>query len=373
MAKTRTRPWFVIAGGGTGGHLYPGLAVAQALLAMDPQFQVSVFGTQRPIDRQLTESRGFELVPQDVRAFPSRPLQWPGFLLAWNRSVKAAHARFTDRPPAVVLGLGGYAAGPPIVAASKMGIPTALFNPDAVPGRANRNLAPKVNRVFVQWDETRAHFQNAKGVTVSGCPIRAGFLTAKREEAVRTLKLNENKLTLLVTGASQGAASINATMLELLDLWTVATNWQIIHLTGSNDFETCRGAYKDAGVDARLLSYTEHMPLCMVAADLVVSRAGASTLAEITAMGLPSVLMPYPFDKKQHQKANAMLLVNQSAAELIEDRNDPKDNAKRLRAVLRDLMRSDQRRQRMAHAAAALGRTDAAETIATELYDMARC
>jgi UDP-N-acetylglucosamine--N-acetylmuramyl-(pentapeptide) pyrophosphoryl-undecaprenol N-acetylglucosamine transferase len=372
MASTNKEPWFVIAGGGTGGHLYPGLAVAEALRKLAPKFDVAVFGTTRPIDKQLTESRGYELVAQEVRPFPARPLQWPGFLLAWRRSLRFAKARFAERAPAIVLGLGGYAAGPPIVTAAKLGIPTALFNPDAVPGRANQTLAPRVDKVFVQWDATIGHFPRARSVVCTGCPIRATFMSTKREDGIRALKLSDDKKTLLVTGASQGAASINTAMMELLDLWRVAADWQIVHLTGSHDFELCRGKYKDAGIDARLLSYTEHMPLCMAVADLVISRAGASTLAEITAMGKPSVLMPYPFDKKQHQKANAMVLVESHAAEMVEDTNDARDNARRLREVLRDLMRSDQRRNRMAHAAAVMGRADAAETIATELLEMAR-
>jgi UDP-N-acetylglucosamine--N-acetylmuramyl-(pentapeptide) pyrophosphoryl-undecaprenol N-acetylglucosamine transferase len=366
------RPWFVIAGGGTGGHLYPGLAVAHALLALEPQFEVTVFGTTRPIDQQLTQPRGYELIQQEVRAFPRSPIEWPGFLTAWRRSLKRVDQIFAERPPSVVLGLGGYAAGPPITIAAKRGLPCALFNPDAVPGRANRRLAPKVDQVFVQWDETRQDFYGARSVAVTGCPIRPGFLTVDRKEAIATLKLDEYKNTLLVTGASQGAASINATMLEMIDLLRISTDWQTIHLTGSQDFEKCRDAYKDAGIDARLLSYTEQMPLCMVAADLIISRAGASTLAEITAMGRPSILMPYPFDKKQHQMANAQVLLDHHAAEVVEDANDPRENARRLGPLLSSLMESSPRRERMAKASAALGRTDAAEVIAESLLEMAR-
>src|SRR5262245_14313712 len=134
------RPWFVTAGGGTGGHLYPGLSVAQAIQAIQPNFEVTVFGTTRPIDQQMTHATPYELVQQEVRAFPSSPLKVFGFLKAWRRSVRAARTRFEKRRPAMVLGLGGYAAGPPIVAAAKMGISTAIFNPDAVPGKANRRL-----------------------------------------------------------------------------------------------------------------------------------------------------------------------------------------------------------------------------------------
>jgi UDP-N-acetylglucosamine--N-acetylmuramyl-(pentapeptide) pyrophosphoryl-undecaprenol N-acetylglucosamine transferase len=365
------KPWFVIAGGGTGGHLYPGLAVAGSIQSLQPDFEVSVFGTSRPIDRKLTEPRGYELVSQDVQAFPSRPWQWPGFLAAWFRSVKRARERFIKRPPAMVLGLGGYAAGPPVVAAAKLGIPTAIFNPDAVPGRANRRLGSRVDRIFVQWDKTADYFPKAHTVVCTGCPVRPVFATATREQGCRAIKLDPDRNTLLVTGASQGAHSINATIMELFDLWRVAEGWQIIHLTGPSDLEMCREKYKENGIDARVFAYTEHMAYCMAAADLVISRAGASTLAEITAMSLPSILMPYPFDRKRHQNANAKILVDEGAAILVEDANDPKVNASRLRDELRDLMRSDESRRRMARSAGALGRIDAAETIASQLFEMA--
>jgi UDP-N-acetylglucosamine--N-acetylmuramyl-(pentapeptide) pyrophosphoryl-undecaprenol N-acetylglucosamine transferase len=367
------KPWFVIAGGGTGGHLYPGLCVAECVQSFQSDFQVTIFGTPRPIDRKLTEARGYELVAQEVRAFPSRPWHWPGFLAAWHLAVKHARRRFQKRPPAMVLGLGGYAAGPPVMAAAKLGIPTAIFNPDALPGRANRLLASRVDRVFVQWEATAQHFRKARKVVCTGCPIRPAFATAKREEACRVLKLNPDRRTLLITGASQGARSINGAVMELSDLWREAGGWQIIHLTGPTDLEMCRQKYKKNNVHARVLAFTEHMAYCMAAADLVVSRAGASTLAEITAMGLPSVLMPYPFDRKQHQLANARVLVDEGAAVLVEDSNAPVLNAGRLREELRGLMRSDESRRRMARCAAVLGRTDAAALIAEQLFEVARC
>ncbi|MBN2561464.1 MAG: UDP-N-acetylglucosamine--N-acetylmuramyl-(pentapeptide) pyrophosphoryl-undecaprenol N-acetylglucosamine transferase [Phycisphaerae bacterium] len=365
------KPWFVIAGGGTGGHLYPGLAVAEALRALQPDFDVTVFGTPRAVDKRLTDTRGYELVSQHVRPLSGKPWHWPRFLMAWRRSVKAARERFEARRPAVVLGLGGYAAAPAVVAAAKLGVPTAIFNPDAMPGRANKRLAPQVDRVFVQWEETAERFPGAKEVLCTGCPIRGVFSRANAAKGYASIKLDPDKRTLLITGASQGARSINATAMQLFDLWRVATEWQILHLTGPADLEECRAMYKKHGIAARALAFTEHMAYCMAVADLVVSRAGASTLAEITAMGLPSVLMPYPFDRRRHQLANADVLVRNHAAALVEDKDDPVDNARRLREELRDIMRSEERRRHMARCAGTLGRTGAAEEIARELFEMA--
>ncbi len=366
------KPWFVIAGGGTGGHLYPGLAVAEALTAIRPEFEVCVFGTPRPIDRRLTEPRKIELVAQSVRPLPrKKPWQFFGFLADWIRSVREAKKRFRKRPPAVVLGLGGYAAAPPIVAACRLRIPTALFNPDALPGLSNRRLASRVDRIFVQWRETADHFKDASKVRCTGCPIRSGFLQIKRDEAIAALKLDAQRKTLLVTGASQGAWSINAAVLRLCDLFNELGDWQIIHLTGDQDLELCRRQYAAARVPALTLAFTENMPACMAAADLIVSRAGASTLAEITAMGLPSILMPYPYDRQKHQLANARMLEDCNAAVVVEDTGDPAQNADNLRIPLRKLMASAVHREHMAEVAGASGRLDAAQSIAEGLLHLA--
>lgn len=368
---TMQRPWFILAGGGTGGHLYPGLAVAEAFQKLQPDVEVTVYGTGRPIDKRLTDDRGYGLVVQEVRAFPSRPWHIPGFLLTWRRSVKKALADFQSRRPAVVLGLGGYAAGPAVVAAAKLGVPVAIFNPDAVPGRANRRLARHAQRIFVQWDETRHYFPESAEVRVTGCPIRPSFSKATRDHGCRLLKIDPDKHTVLITGASQGARSINLAAMELMELWQVAQDWQVVHLTGVPDLETCRVAYEKHNVTAKTLAFTEHMAFCMAASDVIISRAGASTLAEITAMGLPSILLPYPFDRKQHQRKNAEVLVKNNAAVLVDDLNDPKLNARQLREELRDIMRSEERRRQMSRRARALGRTGAADDMASQLFEMA--
>lgn len=365
------RSLLVLAGGGTGGHLYPGLAVAEEVRNRRPEFDIIVYGTPRPIDAKLTESHNLKLVVQEVRPLTKKPMQWPGFVRAYFKSIASAKKAFTERRPDVVLGLGGYAAAPPVIAASKLGIPTAIFNPDAIPGRANKKLAGIVDRVFVQWYETIEKFGRVSTARCTGCPIRPGFATIKRDAAIASLKLASHKKTILITGASQGASSINKAVIELMDYWRSLIDWQIIHLTGATDLKACRTAYADAGVDAKTLAFTEYMPQCMAAADLIITRAGASTLAEITAVGRAAILMPYPFDRKQHQLANAKLLSDQNAAALVNDANEPKLNAKRLRRELESLIVSDHRRERMAEIAGAMGRHDAAHLISKGLLALA--
>ena len=351
--------------------MFPGLAVATALRSMYPTFEVCVFGTPREIDKKLVKPHRFELIQQEVRPLPGRFWQYPGFLRAWRHSVKYATARFEERRPDAVLGLGGYAAGPAITAAAKLRIPTALLNPDAVPGVANRRLARKVDRIFVQWPDTADYFNCSPKVRWTGCPIRPEFANADRDNAIRALQLDPSKKTLLITGASQGAWSINAAVMELLDLWQMAMDWQIIHLTGPRDVKMCRQKFRDAGITSLTAAFTEHMHYCMAAADLVISRAGASTLAEIMAVGVTSILMPYPFDRRQHQRQNAKMLVDGRAAVVVNDANDAATNAKALRKVVGELMHSDARRERMAESAGAMGRSDAAVAIAGIVMEMA--
>ncbi|MBX3396287.1 MAG: UDP-N-acetylglucosamine--N-acetylmuramyl-(pentapeptide) pyrophosphoryl-undecaprenol N-acetylglucosamine transferase [Phycisphaerae bacterium] len=365
------RPLMVLAGGGTGGHLYPGLAVIEAMRQLRPDFDFVVYGTTRPIDRKLTEHRKIPLIEQSVQGIPKRIGQvWP-FIKGWFTSVKIAKRNFRERPPAVVLGLGGYAAGPPLTAAISLKIPTAIFNPDAVPGVANRRYAPKVSRVFVQWRETIDSLGRMSHVYCTGCPVRPEFASVTRDNGIKALKLDPAKKTLLITGASQGAWSINASVVELIDLWRDHPDWQIVHLTGTADLTMCREKYAAAKYPAVTLAFTEHMHLCMAASDLILSRAGASTLAEITALGKPSVLMPYPFDKKKHQLANARVLASASGAVIVDDSNNPAANAKLLRRELGDLMKSEHRRARMGEIAAAMGRHDAAARIAQGLLEIA--
>ncbi len=365
------RPLFVLAGGGTGGHLYPGLVVADELLRKRPEFEIFVYGTPRPIDKRLTEPRGYSLVEQDVKPFSTNPLKAIGFFAAWRKSIAKAKASFKNRPPAMILGLGGYAAGPAIVAGSDLKIPTALFNPDATPGRANQYLAPKVDRIFVQWYDTIDLIGRSRKISCTGCPVRPEFANIDRAKAVRAMGLDPRKKTVLVTGASQGAWSINMAVLELCEFWRSQRGWQLLHLTGDNDLEVCKKRYAEERVDAKVLAFTEKMAQCIGAADIIISRAGASTLAEITAVGRASILMPYPHDRAKHQFDNARILSEQNGAIVVEDVNDARKNAKKLQRELESLITSEHRRERMADIAGAAGRHDAAHLIATRLIAMA--
>lgn len=355
---------YVFAGGGTGGHLYPGLAVAEALRARDPEARITFLTTTRRLDRELLGQTGFEQVEQSVRPFTVHPLRLPGFLWSWRKSVRAAKSLLNQMRPRAVLGLGGYAAGPAVVAARSLGIRTAILNQDAVPGRANRHLARYADVVVVQWDASRAHFPAATNCQTLGCPIRGEFATADRDEGRRRFELDPGRPVLLVTGASQGARTVNRVMQRVWPEFVARhADWQLLHLSGPLDEQETRTAYRAAGVAATVLPFTHEMWLALAAADAVVSRAGASTLAELTALGLPSILLPYPYHRDRHQHANARVLVEAGAAILVEDRLDPAINQDPVLAALERLADPAVRAE-MARAAGGAARTDAAESVA---------
>lgn len=364
-------PWFVFAGGGTGGHLYPGIAVATALKALVPKCDISFFTTTRPIDIDIIGPTGHHVIPQPVQPFNARPWKWPGFAAAYLKSIKLCKGYFKNRAPSAVLGFGGYASVPPVVAARKFGAPTAVFNPDALPGRANKSLMRRAAAIFVQWDETRDHLGRPPQLSVTGCPVRPEFFKLTREEGCHACGLDPAKHVLLIFGASQGATSINATAIALADYLAEFTDWQIIHITGPADLDAVRKAYAGTLPHAKVMDFTPRMAWVMAAADIVLCRAGASTLAELSAAGKPSILMPYPYDRRKHQRANAQVLANSGGAVIVDDAIDAVRNAKELKPLLRDMMTSQERRRRMARAVKAICRPDAAEMIARGLIDLA--
>jgi UDP-N-acetylglucosamine--N-acetylmuramyl-(pentapeptide) pyrophosphoryl-undecaprenol N-acetylglucosamine transferase len=358
---------YVFAGGGTGGHLFPGLAVAHALRRLEPDARITFFTTTRSLDLQLLAPTDYEQIEQPVQPFTLHPLRLAGFWRGWRQSVQMAKRFLRERGVKAVLGLGGYAAGPAVVAAKKLGLRTAILNPDAIPGRANRHLARHTDLVVLQWDVSRRYFPPATNAQVLGCPIRADFTAADAAAGRKQFGLDANRPVLLVTGASQGARTVNQTLARVWPVFQRAhPEWQLLHLSGPADEAEMRAAYAAAGAPAQVVSFTHEMWLALAAAELVISRAGASTLAELSVLGKPAILLPYPYHRDRHQHANARVLVDAGAAILIDDRCVAEQNEPDVLAALGELA-DPARRGRMATAAAALGRPAAAGDVAAWL------
>jgi len=360
-------PHVVFAGGGTGGHLFPALAVCEALTEAIPDVCVTFFGTHRAIDARIIGETSHELVCQELPGVSSRPWRWPRALLCYRRAIRHSRSRMTLERPGVVVGTGGLGSVPPILGARRLGIPTAIINPDVVPGRANRFLAGRVDMVFVPSDEVRHHLSRSAQVLDTGCPVRRGVCAASRDEGLSHFKLDARRKTLLVTGASQGARSINQAVLANAEWLAKQTDWQVLHLTGDVDHAEVARVHERYGLAGAVVAFTQEMPLALACADLAVTRGGASTLAELAVAGVPSIVFPYPFHKDCHQEHNARLLVSHGAARLITDRIDAAANGPALEQVLRELMNDESKRLAMVEAARRAARPDAARAVVAHL------
>ena len=357
---------FIFAGGGTGGHLCPALAVAEELVRQWPEARVVFACSNRAIDRRILDDQPYGIVPQPVRPLPRGLRGWMRFTVAYVGSMELARELVGDLKPQAVLGLGGFAAGPVVRRASGAGVPTGLLNPDAVPGRANRFLAGRVDVVFTQFASTAGRFASAaqRKVCCSGCPVRSSLAGGDRQEALRHFDLQPDRRTLLVLGGSLGAASVNRAVAGLAgDLDELAAGWQVLHVAGP-----VGGASDDTVIRAsralvRRIEYCRRMDLAYAAADVALCRAGASTVAELTATSTPAVLMPYPYHADRHQTLNARPLADCGAGVICEDAKEPAANAESLRRTLLPILRDAVALEAMRAAAAAPAKPRAAETV----------
>jgi UDP-N-acetylglucosamine--N-acetylmuramyl-(pentapeptide) pyrophosphoryl-undecaprenol N-acetylglucosamine transferase len=362
----------LFAGGGTGGHLYPGISVAQALAEIRPDLTPLFLCTQREIDTTILAPTGYEFLPQPIVP-PHRSV---GGLLkfwkAWRETKDLVRTLFKERPPVAVLGLGGYAAGVAVKYGGDKGLPAAILNPDVIPGKANQYLLGSVQKVCCQFDATVEHVPTAHRpkLVTTGCPIRSEFRTLPpRPEAAAAFGLNPDLATIVITGASQGSLTVNEGSVEALKRVRLQ-GWQVLHLAGKDHAAPVRQSYREANIDATVVDFTADMHRVWAIADLAISRAGASSCAELTACGIPSILMPYPFHKDMHQRHNAKVLEAAGAAFICNDAMDRKKNADRLTPLLEALLYDVSKRNAMSEAAKTLGLPTAATNVAQVLSQM---
>ena len=358
----------VIAGGGTGGHLYPGIAVAQELRAQRPDAEISFAGTARGIEARVIPREGFPLdllrssglkgksIADRARGMSLVPL---GVLDAW-RIVSA-------RRPDLVIGVGGYSSGPVVLVAAVRGVPTMLLEQNAVPGLTNRWLARVVKAAAVTFDSTQAFFGSK--AFVSGNPVRPEFFATAGPHQESGVDDQTSVLQVLVVGGSQGAHAINVAMVEAAPrLAAGGPPVRLVHQTGERDVEMVRTAYRKAGLQADVEPFLYDMGRQLGLADVVVCRAGATTLAEITAAGKAAILIPLPGATDDHQRKNAEALAAAGASEVLLQRDVTG-------AVLADriaaLVADRERRQRMAAAARRLAKPDAAKVIVQRAFEIA--
>lgn len=343
----------LIAAGGTGGHIYPGIAVASEISARQPDSEIMFVGTARGLETKIVPESGFQLALIHSAGLKNVGLagKLKGMLILPN-SFREAWKILRDFRPDVVVGAGGYVSGPVLLTAHFMGFPTLVMDSNALPGFTNRQLARFVDKAALTFAVSLEYFGD-KGV-VTGNPVRQEFFdVAEREPG--------DRVKILVFGGSQGSAAINAAVVEALPL-IKEEKVDIIHQTGESNFETVKQGYEDADyADGDVRPYINNMVEAFDAADLVISRAGATTCAELAAAGKPSIMVPLPTAADDHQRKNAEAMVKAGAARMI---LQSELSGERLVSEIREVLADPSRIPAMGRAARAMARPDAAAATA---------
>ena len=354
----------VIAGGGTGGHLFPGIAIAEEILDRGNTNRIVFIGTKKGIEHRILGQLGYELQEIDVEGVKGR-----GLKALIKVTYQIPHSMWQSRQilkrfcPDAVIGVGGYASGPAVVTARIMGIPTAIAEQNAVPGITNRILSKFANLIFVTYAQTKDWFPQSK-VILSGNPVRkvfaAGRAQAQEEKQYRQL---------LIFGGSQGAAAINRNVIAMMpQLQKMKDKLRVLHQTGDREVETVRRAYEQFGLDAQVTPFIVNMADAYAAADLIICRAGATSLAEITAAGKAAILIPYPWAANDHQTKNAEALASAGVAVII---NENELTGQKLFGVIDDLLANKQKLRQMEEASVKLGNIKAAAKIVDACMELA--
>lgn len=359
----------IIACGGTGGHLFPGLAVAESL--HERGHEVLLFVSEKEIDavalKAHPEFRAEKLPSVGMPAMLISPA-FVGFLRRCWESYRQCRSIYRKFRPSVVLGMGGFTSTAPILAARFQGLPCFIHESNAVPGRANRLAARFATRVLLGFEDCRTKFPGAECV-VTGTPVRKNLgQPMDRNEAMKMFGLNPDRLTLLVTGGSQGASGINQILFRTAPL-LAQSGIQIIHLTGKNDDRLAAANYQRDEIPHYVAPFHHRMEEAYSAADLVISRAGASSLSELSQFGLPSILIPYPHATDDHQKANGEIYAAAGAAVLAEEKSIVPEV---FAATISNLLNDPGRRSAMAKAARGLAPESAARNVADVMEQAVR-
>jgi UDP-N-acetylglucosamine--N-acetylmuramyl-(pentapeptide) pyrophosphoryl-undecaprenol N-acetylglucosamine transferase len=362
--NARTIPFVAIACGGTGGHLFPGIAIGEALQAMGADVLLIV--SEKEIDQHAVKAaRGMEAFAAPAVASTAGKV---AFLRGLMRSYKISRELFKKRRPDAVIAMGGFTSAGPVLAGRRVRIPAFLHEANSIPGRANRWLAPMAREVFVMFEGAKKRLRNAR-VTLSGMPVRSEFQAGDVGAARMALGLVPDRDVILFMGGSQGATAINdAAMAAIPKLVERRPDLQFLHLTGLKDIERCAAFWRECGARGVVTPFLSEMDTGLSAANVSVSRSGASSLAEFAAMRLPAILVPYPIAADDHQVHNARAFVESGAAAMILQKDL---RAETLVPAVLELLENSAKRAQMAEALAKWHAPDCAEKIARRILSEA--
>ncbi len=358
-----SKPAFLIAGGGTGGHLFPGIAIARELEKRFEKTEIIFVVGRRKMEEEILSRYGYRARYIDVEGIKGRGLKRGTAVLAkLPKSVMQSISIIREFSPLLVLGMGSYSAGPVCLAARFMRVPTAIHEQNSYPGLTNRLLVKFVDRVFISFEESRAHLKS-RSLYLTGSPVREELISDHN-----TGRAESKKFTILVVGGSQGARAINRAFTEaLLDMKCRERHPEVIHQTGKVDYDQVVVDYQKKDLKGEIVPFIQDMAEAYKRADLVVSRAGALTIFELAAMSKPSILIPYPYAANQHQEINARSLVRAGAAEMIHQRDL---NGEVLSRVLIKYMDDSFALGEMGRQSSKMGRPDAAKVIVDRLLEI---
>lgn len=360
---------YIFAGGGTGGHLYPAVAIAQRIKELRPQSHIRFVGTRRGLEARLIPTLGFPLSYIAVRGI-TRSLTIGNVLvpLVLLQSLLQCVSLLLKYKPNAVIGTGGYVSGPLVFIAVLLGIPTLIQEQNSYPGLTTRLLARCARRVHISFIESRRYFKKTDNVVLTGNPVRKFDEQKSKKQACYSFNLNPQDPILLVFGGSQGAHAMNQALLDTLDEIMNGSSLQIIWGTGQNDFAAVQKSALRYPERMWAAAYIADMAAAYGAADIALTRAGALTLAELTVVGVPAILVPYPYAAANHQYTNARALESNNACIII----DQEKLHERLKTELMSLLTDEQKRAKMAEAMRRSAFPNATEDIVNSIFAIAR-
>lgn len=358
------RSHVLFAGGGTAGHLFPGLAVADYLRRHAPQVRISFAGTGKAFESRYVEAAGFTYLNLPCRPFPRRAAEALKFVTENVAGYYAARRYLREQQIGLVVGLGGYASVPAARAAASLDVPYVLLEQNALPGRATRWLAAGASAICSTFDNIRPHLKQGARVRVTGNPLRRAFL--EQQTPVRHLPDRlAGRRKLLVMGGSGGAQSLNEQVPRALyKAGAVLHGWEVVHQAGERDVARTAELYKKLGIAATVAPFLEELPQLMRESQLAISRAGGTTLAELAASGLPAIVLPFPAATDDHQRKNAEAFSAAGACRILDEREVSGRLDNRLAEVTIELAGDHRQRVRMAQGMTSLARPQATRRVA---------
>ncbi|MBQ7630656.1 MAG: undecaprenyldiphospho-muramoylpentapeptide beta-N-acetylglucosaminyltransferase [Selenomonadaceae bacterium] len=359
----------IFSGGGTGGHIYPALTLIDTIKNKLPDTNFLYVGTEKGLESDIVPKTGINFSAMKLEGGFERHFTPENFKRAADAILSIWRAgKIIDKfKPDVVVGTGGYVCGPILLAASLKKIPTLIQEQNAVAGITNKILSKFVTKIAVGSKLALKNFPADKTI-YTGNPIRAEVLTAKREDGLREFNFTADKPVILISGGSRGARSINTAMIDVLKH---AENFdaQFLHVTGKGEFETVIKNFDNLPPNVKIVPYLYNMPQAMAMADVAIFRAGATGLAELTARGVPAILIPYPYAAENHQEFNAMELVKVGAARMILNKDL---NAEILSAQIDEFLKNPAELQKMSAASLSIGRPQAADEISDLILSLTK-